>query len=155
MNNVHDFKKAIEQKQKQLKAKAKHFPDEIDFNKEFEGMVNEMVQMHSNLADKYTDLAIKYNEAGQLCSELFTNFKETQEDYKTTSRQVDLLINFISERGLDDTYIQYLKDVSKNEDIPDYRQAAIEQLESHIDGILWDEYGMIKEDDKYFQAEVN
>lgn len=151
MTNIYDFKKALEQKQ--LETKVNHFPYDIDYDKKAKDIAGKMAQMYKELAEDYKNLVYKYKFSTEFCQELATDLKkmgndvlERQSDYMGESRQVDLLVHFINQRGLEDEYIHFLNDVKVNEENPDYRQAAIDQLESHIDGILWDEYGMIKEE---------
>jgi DNA-directed RNA polymerase beta subunit len=141
MKNIHDFQKAIEQKQQRLKMKDKHVPSSMLFEKEIMNLLKAtetnqeiaeecqkisdvILDQHKELANKYSDVVDKYGKLAELTSGVV-------DQYDHLSYLRILTEHFIVENDLEDKFIDFLKDVAENEKVDDYREAAKRQVDSY------------------------
>ncbi|MEC1725881.1 hypothetical protein P9E34_14275 [Schinkia azotoformans] len=172
MNNIHDFKKAIEQKQRRLELKEKHnsgfqnfikqIIEESELHKEYESkfkeqgeyflnQFNELNDDYMYLFDEYKHLYDTYMDQANIYKELIIQESNTT---KTYSNLFMLAEHFIIKNNLQNDFIAFIKDVAKNEIVQSIREAAQYKGDFYIDDIgedIIDEYGMLLEDEEYHQ----
>jgi predicted Zn-dependent protease len=169
MKKLHDFQKAIEQKQKRIENKEKfdfqpkytlkeieegfdalrQSPQHIEQMKEdAKRIADYALKEYKELQDAYITLADEYKKLADLT-------KRGAEWSSEQSYLYGLVEHFICKNELEYQFIAFLEDVAKNETVEDYKNAAKNMVEHYhfdIDGnefySIEDEFGWMKEDEE-------
>jgi hypothetical protein len=164
--NIYDFKKAKAQKQNQLEIKRKdihestqklnHLIDPVKLLKqstELAEIAESSMNDYKSVTNAYKDLSNHYTDLGNKFGEVVSSIKEKNEQLSMQNCISRLAEHFIVKNGLEDEYIQYLKEISENETDEDYRKAAEWSSEEHEHMIL-DEYGWFKEEEEKLEKGI-
>jgi hypothetical protein len=172
MKKLHDFQKAIQQKQKRAENKVK-----FDFQPRFTlKEIEEAWEEHRKSPEYFeqtkenADYILKeYKELHKEYVKLQNNYIVLADEYKKladhTKRGAEwsseqsylygLVEHFICKNELEDQFIAFLEEVAKNETQEDYKKAANNMVEHYhfdIDGNEFynidDEYGWMKEEEE-------
>lgn len=177
MSNIHDFKKALEQKQQRAELKERHnnslenFLKEVIENSEMHKEYTRQVEdIKENFTNKYSETFNLYKELSEDYLALYEKYKSLHDAYMNQSKDYGELLekvskisdrysnlmmfaeHFIVKNNLEEEFMAFIKDISENEIIKSYREAA--QYKSNLYGIdtfILDEYGMMLEDEEYHQ----
>ncbi|MEC1768310.1 hypothetical protein [Schinkia azotoformans] len=177
MGNIHDYEKALEQKQKRAELKERHksglenFLKEIiensEMHKEYVRQVEDIkenfVNKNSETFNLYKELSDDYLALHENYKNLYETFMQQSKDYgellekvsKVSDRYSNLMMfaeHFIVKNNLEEEFMAFIKDIAENEIIKSYQEAA--QYKSNLYGIdtfILDEYGMLLEDEEYHQ----
>jgi hypothetical protein len=114
-----------------------------------EEMGNEMVQEYNKLAGDYKKAAEAFRASVNLYKKACESHLQEQNDRIKKSHELDLALHFIVENGLEEKYLKLLQVVSEDETDADYQEAAQSQLDTHKDGMIYDEYGGMKEEREF------
>ncbi|WP_203289830.1 hypothetical protein [Metabacillus sp. cB07] len=157
MTKIHDYKKAIEQKQKRLKTKEKHSITALEkkLNKALQnyGTTEKVIKGVNEFMDNYKELSNAYV---QLKNEFEALAEITIESQKTLIRNSNLKAlteHFILKNELEDEYIEFLRNVSDKETDEGLKEAAANQVDFYriehsgeVDFFIDDEYGLMLEE---------
>jgi hypothetical protein len=138
---VHDFQKAIEQKQKreenketlkfQPKYTLKQFEEAMEEHRKSPLGIQQAQEMAETVLQPYKELSEKYNQACDLIQRNHENFNKLHDMFEKVyikgdrdSYLISLFEHFISEKEMEDEFFEFLKGVAENEPVEEYKNAA-------------------------------